>query len=399
MVKHIVLKEITDHIKGYKFSIVFISCFVLMGFNHLVMYQNYKSNLSDDNLESSTLRYITKNADPLSIYIAGVNDLTQRTLMFDSPKNKYIIDLQGINFSAFRQYFPLIDFNYLVRVILSFLAMIIGFDSFCGERQNGTMKLILSNPVPRGIILWGKLIGNFLTLCIPFVFSSLFYYIILTLKNDVHFTFSDNIRLFSMMLVSLIYLSIFLIISLAVSASSSTLVISIIKNFIIWITIIFFIPTLSPLLSGYSEKLPDGRKISDTYLINLIENNNQMQDSLVAENAFYKYTSNVLDYRNKLRKQVRTIELTALIIPSNAYNLCVTSLTKCGLEDEEHFRNSILKYHEDSFNGRTSHEFAYEGLNLGSSLTICIKYYISLIFSMLAMYVVAVNKFKLYDVR
>jgi ABC-type transport system involved in multi-copper enzyme maturation permease subunit len=370
-----------------------------MGFNHLVMYQNYKNKLLDNNLESSSLKYITKKAEPLSIYITGTNDLIDRTLMFDSEKDTYILDLQGINFNAFRQYFPLIDFNYLVRVILSFLAMIIGFDAFCGEKQNGTMKLILSNSIPRGTILWGKLLGNFLTLAIPFVFASLFYFIILTFKHDVHFTLLDNIRLLLMMLASLIYLAIFLIISLAVSASSSTAVISIIKNFIIWVTIIFFIPTFSPLLSNYSAKLPDGRKIGDTYLINLMENNNQIPDSLVREKAFYKYTSNVLDYRNKLKKQVRTIELTALIIPSNAFNLCVTSLTMCGLEDEEHFRSSILKYHIECFNGETSHEFTYEGLNLKSSFLICIKYYVSLLIFMLAMYIIAVNRFKFYDVR
>ena len=400
LLKQIVLKELADHFKGYKFSIVFISCFTLMGFNHLVMYQNYKSRLLDVELASTTttssFNFIVKKAEPLSVYVTGVGDLINRVLTFDDKVTpRFLADLQGINFDVHKQYFPLIDFNYLVCVILSFLAMIVGFDAICGEKQNGTLKLMLSNTVPKDTVLFGKLISNFLTLIIPFIFSSLFYYIVLTTKKDLYFTSSDNIRLLLMMLVSVIYLSVFIIISITISASSSNIVESMIKNFIVWATIVFFIPAVSPSLSDLSGKLPEGRKIEDAYLINLIDKNSSMQP----EEAFYNYTSQVLDYRNKLNKQIRTIELTALLIPSNAYNLCVTSLAKCGLEDEEDFRNAILQYHKDRFNGKNNYDFVYEGLDLKSSLQNSLKYFGSLLIFMLAMFLIAVKKFNNYDIR
>jgi ABC-type transport system involved in multi-copper enzyme maturation permease subunit len=144
-----------------------------------------------------------------------------------------LTNLNMINFDIFRQYFPLIDFNYLVRVILSFLAMVVGFDSVCGEKQQGTLKLLLSNAIPRNIVVWGKVASCFITLIVPFVFTSIFYYIILAFQPDVHFSASDNIRLLLMMLLSVIYMSIYLIISVTISASSGTAKVSIIKNFII----------------------------------------------------------------------------------------------------------------------------------------------------------------------
>ena len=400
MLKRIVLKELTEHFKGYKFIIVFISCFVLMGFNHLAMYQNYKSKLLDVDIASTTpssssFNFIVKKAEPLSVYVTGTGDLINRVLSFSNRNAHQLIDLQGVNFDVYKQYFPLIDFNYLVCVILSFLAMIVGFDAICGEKQSGTLRLVLSNSVPRDLVLFGKLISNFLILFIPFIFSALFYYVILTSQKDLHFTASDNIRLLLMLIVSAIYLGIFIIISIAISASSNNIVESMIKNFIVWATIVFFIPAISPSLSNLAGELPEGRKIEDAYLINLMDESSSMQP----EETFYEYTSQVMEYRNKLNEQIRTTEQAALLIPSNAYSLCITSLANCGLEDEGDFRNALLQYHKDCFDGKSNNDFVYDGLDLKSSLRICLKYFVSLLVFMLAMFIIAVYKFKNYDIR
>ncbi|HIC68456.1 MAG TPA: hypothetical protein EYO90_02880, partial [Candidatus Latescibacteria bacterium] len=53
-----------------------------------------------------------------------------------------------------------IDFTTVVALLLSFLAVVLGFDGICGERQNGTLKEVLSNPVPRAYIVFAKLVGG-----------------------------------------------------------------------------------------------------------------------------------------------------------------------------------------------------------------------------------------------
>ncbi|VAW25124.1 hypothetical protein MNBD_BACTEROID01-836 [hydrothermal vent metagenome] len=401
MLKHIVIKEIQEHIKGYKFNIVFISCIVLLGFNQLVMYQNYDSKLSDSNLKfpSSEEQPIQKVADPLSIYVTGTSELLDRVFKYDKNSST-LVELHILNIDIFRQYFPLIDYNYLIRVILSFLAMVVGFDAFCGEKQQGTLKLILSNSVKRSTLIWGKILGNFLILILPLIFTSLLYYIILSFKTNIHFTPSDNIRLLLMMLISIIYLSIFLIISIAVSASSTTVTVSIIKNFIIWVFLIFIISNPFSLLFNSNEyKLPDGRSIVDKYFINRIENSRDTTRLVAQEKAFFDYVSDVLNYRNKLKKQIRMIELSSLVIPSDAFNLCITSLARCGLQDENNFRMAILQYHKERHDGEKDSGFNYKGIGLASSINSCLKYFISLILLMLTVLLVAINKFNHYDIR
>ena len=53
-----------------------------------------------------------------------------------------------------------IDFTTVVAVLLSFLAVVIGFDCICGEREQGTLRLLLANPVSRVSIVAAKLIGD-----------------------------------------------------------------------------------------------------------------------------------------------------------------------------------------------------------------------------------------------
>lgn len=396
MIKQIILKELLINLKGYKFVVVFLSCFILIGFNHAVMYQNYKSKLSDQNLKFPWGKPIEKRAGPLSIYVTGANELIDRVFTLEDG---HLVDLHIANFDVFRQYFPLLDFNYLVRVILSILAMVVGFDAICGEKQQGTLKLLLSNSIPRSMIIWGKFLGSLITLVIPFILTLLFYYLILVLQTDIHFSASDNTRLLLMIFLSIIYLSVFLIISIAVSASSDTVKVSMIKNFMIWITIIFIIPNLTTLLAGNRGHLPDGRKIIDTFSIDYIENSKHLPDSEAREKAFFNYSANVLDYRNKLKKQIDAIEWSALIVPSNAYNLCITSLGNCGLESEGHFRKAILQYHSERFYKKTNSDFEYMSLGLGSTISGSVKYFLSLMLFAFVMLIIMLKSFNKYDIR
>ncbi len=66
-------------------------------------------------------------------------------------------------------FFPAPDFLYVVRVVLSLVALLFGFDQISREREQGTLKLLLSGPVSRARVLAGKWLGNFLSLAVPFL--------------------------------------------------------------------------------------------------------------------------------------------------------------------------------------------------------------------------------------
>ena len=55
----------------------------------------------------------------------------------------------------------------------SLLAVLFAFDAICGEKERGTLKVMLSNAVPRDLIILSKGIGGYLCLIVPFLVALL----------------------------------------------------------------------------------------------------------------------------------------------------------------------------------------------------------------------------------
>lgn len=56
--------------------------------------------------------------------------------------------------------FRTIDMALVVQFVLSLLALLFAYDAVCGEREDGTMKLLLANQLPRDQVLLGKAAGH-----------------------------------------------------------------------------------------------------------------------------------------------------------------------------------------------------------------------------------------------
>ena len=48
------------------------------------------------------------------------------------------------------------DWTFLVRIVVSFLCVVLAFDTFSGEHERGTLRSVLANPVSRAQVLVGK---------------------------------------------------------------------------------------------------------------------------------------------------------------------------------------------------------------------------------------------------
>ena len=67
--------------------------------------------------------------------------------------------------------FPRTDLTFVFQIVISLPTFLFSYDAIAGERQNGTLALVLSNAIPRGKLLFGKYLGGILSLAIPLVFS------------------------------------------------------------------------------------------------------------------------------------------------------------------------------------------------------------------------------------
>lgn len=59
-----------------------------------------------------------------------------------------------------------LDVEFLIRVVLGLLAILLAFDAVVGEKELGTLRITLSQPISRSAFLVGKLIGGAITLLV-----------------------------------------------------------------------------------------------------------------------------------------------------------------------------------------------------------------------------------------
>ena len=142
-----------------------------------------------------------------------------------------------------------IDFSTVVALLLSFLAVVLGFDSICGERQRGTLKEMLSNSVPRGHVVFAKLVGGIVSLCVPFTLAFVVSLLIMGANPDIQLTGDDWIRLGVLFGLSCLFLGQVFSLSLMVSSltrdASTALTICLFGWLVGGIGYVSFLPSIS----------------------------------------------------------------------------------------------------------------------------------------------------------
>ena len=144
-----------------------------------------------------------------------------------------------------------IDFATVVRLLLSFMAVILGFDAICGDRERGTLRLMLANPVSRGAVVGGKLLGGSLSLCAAMAAAFLFSLLILSFNPDVAFSGAEWARLALLFGVSCLFLVQVFAMSLAVSAFVRGSATSLMLCLFGWLTLNLGYGNVLPALSRY----------------------------------------------------------------------------------------------------------------------------------------------------
>ncbi len=129
-------------------------------------------------------------------------------------------------------------FQVLIPLLIIFLA----FQAFTQERENGTLKLLVSQGISYTPIIWGKILAYLsilLTIVVPFFIVA---FVLSALVNDSDSIPDVGLRVFFLILIYLVYLAIFVAFSVWVSIRSSTGRNSLLTLLTCWILFMIIIP-------------------------------------------------------------------------------------------------------------------------------------------------------------
>ena len=146
-----------------------------------------------------------------------------------------------------------IDWGFIVGYVLSLIALLFTFDSISGERERGTLRLILANPMPRHTVLVGKFLGALMSIFMPFTLAVLINLFVISVSGDVHLDAEAWRRLSIIFIVAVFYAGLFIALGLLVSARVQGSAVSLVILLLTWVTFVVFIPsTLALIASGFS---------------------------------------------------------------------------------------------------------------------------------------------------
>lgn len=177
----------------------------------------FRKDLDQATVYAQVQPHIVAPPQPLALFCRGVDKTAGQVVEIYIGRMPASLSSLGGTSNDLMKIFVEIDFATVVTVLLSFLAVVLGFDAVCGERERGTLRQMLVNPVPRGSVIVAKLIGGLLSLWIPLALAFVLALLIASSNPDVLFSGDDWVRLALLFILSCLFLGQVFSLSLMVS--------------------------------------------------------------------------------------------------------------------------------------------------------------------------------------
>lgn len=270
----IAMKEFRVHLLTERFLWTTLFCLGMVLVSFWLMTRDYQAQLTNhslslqkkDDLYSGNLLWydlepnhgtgaaacmrptpIIKRPNVMSIFVQGLERRVSRPAHYSLHQELVFDNIPYTNFLLDMYVKP--DLMYIVQIAMSLLALLYVFQSICGERETGTLKLMLANAVPRDTVLLGKWIGGYLGLILPFLLAMCVGVIALILMPSISLSAEHWIRLAWLLLASLLYISVFFALGILISTLTKRTITSFLVVLFAWVIIVLVWPNIGTLLA------------------------------------------------------------------------------------------------------------------------------------------------------
>ena len=278
---HITKRELYDNLNSLRFALATVLLIGLMLTNAVVhlhehpkrvqeyrdgvaKYQNLLRLSADESLyrlaqkgpgdlykKPSSLRFCAEGSetDLPTQAIAGFHRWSTDTL-----ESSWILAYPSVDTSlgSLRPDVTLVDWSFIIGYVLSLIALLFTFDSISGERERGTLRLILANAIPRHTVLIGKFLGGLISISIPFTLAVLMNLLVISTSSDVHLSAEAWGRLGIIFFIASLYTCLFLALGLLISARVQRSAVSLVILLLIWVSLVVFMPGTLASIAGDS---------------------------------------------------------------------------------------------------------------------------------------------------
>ena len=275
MIWKIAKKEFLLNLMTFKFTVSVVVSIVLTILFVPILAKDYQQRLKtyNDHVTRSEAEMqkvkVYKNITPtiyrrpsvLSIFSGGLEKrlANSATIELDKVPEISAAAAQG---NPYQVIFPVFDASLIFKVVIGVLALLLAYDAVSGERERGTLRLMLSGAIARYQVLLGKLVAGLMVLVVPVTIVFAIGLIILLSFPLVDLTGPDWLRIGLMYLASLIFVSAMYNIGLLFSCLTRRSAISLVLGLFLWILFAVVVPNGSVYLAAEARPLESREKIA-----------------------------------------------------------------------------------------------------------------------------------------
>jgi len=383
MFSEIFIRELQEHIKSLKLLVIFIFFIVLTIVSSLLFINDHNERVSQFNRNmTETNQTISKNVDRSYALYRLFSYNWEGPYVYKQPNRLGFITRGKAEYlpnafspSAFRVYGPfkktstnimigqpgMLDWSLIFSVVLSFAAIVLTFDSICGERERGTLRLLLTNRVSKFTLLMGKFAGVMAALAIPLLLAVLIQILILQL-GGILFSGGDWVRIGLSVLFTLVYVAFFSMLGLLLSCSFRNSSTSIVTGLLVWALIVVVIPGLSSLFARDLVKIPTREQAYDRageqWDAAFEKYTREHPDMLPGYSGHWSpgepleraiviadaWSKIIQTFRNQQIHQVLVARRLSLLSPAAAYQYGLESLVEAGIYHYRKFFSQVMEH-------------------------------------------------------
>ena len=370
MLGTIFIRELRDNILSVRFFTIFVIVTVLMSSSGLLFIKKYTllqeeysegffNNRQELSSQSGRLRNLIRFyqtlmtfPNPLRFMADGDESELPNSAQLSIMNIRNVENIGSGN--PFMSRLGDIDIVFIVQVIMSFVALTLTFNAVCGEKESGTLRLSLANSIPRDRLLLGKYLSSMIILAIPFSIGLLINLVIITISPSIAFSHSQWFQITAIGAVSILYISIFILLGIAVSARTGSTPVSLVILLLIWILLVIVIPNnWAGILTGKFTAVPTPAEVEEeagraskevrsrypseygtNYDVGDPRNVLHVNVSMEAHNAYERIYEN---YRNSKISVIENVRMFTRISPSAVYKYASESVAGTGLSHVKHF--------------------------------------------------------------
>lgn len=262
MLKTLLMKELLEILKTTKFLVAFAAYVILIPLALYTGQQHYEARLASyQQAQTVYERGLegTKNAldvEPQALYQPSRLMILSRDMAPYFPSAFTISSVQGVRIgsgnvppSLFEKIFGNFDLLFIITVIVSLLSVLVIYDTVSGEKEHGTLALLLSYPAPRSKLFLAKYLGPLIASAICLAIGFLVGLLALLALTQFVLDGEMAAAVLAAYGLSVLYCSVALLLGLAASTFTHKSTNSLLGAVLLWMVFVLVVPRLGMLAS------------------------------------------------------------------------------------------------------------------------------------------------------